>query len=741
MKIKYFNCFTYLLIFALMLQTITPTAFAAGKDYEHDGFKEMQVYGYNLTSIDNALKICYGSDLAIWSSLSSMVEENTITTGKTLKIDLDNRDGNAKKAKVKITYNASDNSEDIKEIDTYTDIDLENGRKTYTIPLNYVMNALGVTLFLDSYGETSKCGCEVDLYSFSIIDESPLLDTLKPTLTERDAKVSLDAFPAEDGVTYWYKATDISELIIKPEFNSKFVSDGWTSFNTKTEISAVNLVELFVQTMKVVDGKIKAWGESSVLPMKDYKHDGFGEMKVYGAYELASIDSALKIRYGSDIPEWGNVYSEIDKDTNTIGKQLIIDFDNIKGSAKKLKVRITYDQEIKEVEFDLENGRKVYIVPFSYLTNATGASLYLDSRKMTSNPEGEVDLYNFSISNTPSLGKMNPIFIAGDRFVTLKKLPNEKGLAYWYKISSKKHVGRAYIYDSKFVSAGWMPFNTNIKIPAVNDTALYVQTLTVADGKIKAWGESKTTPISSKNFNSDIVKYSVENPFHEVIPNVPDSLDWKKAPRIGQDAGMKPKDWKASTLWATFYLQNGESYVDNVGIEIKDFKQWGYSPSKKQWILLTNALPCGEFYYEDFKGNESTYFENNVKYDDHKQSATVLLNEEIQGRNYHPYSSRVDFKEKGVEDITYVISQIKARLVKWDENGPDNRKLAKYCFNVGGDWWITEDASWKSDWSANIDMACGQYREITNDWKTSYMSTVPSELYDEIVPDDLLIGE
>ena len=45
---------------------------------------------------------------------------------------------------------------------------------------------------------------------------------------------------------------------------------------------------------------------------------------------------------------------------------------------------------------------------------------------------------------------------------------------------------------------------------------------------------------------------------------------------------------------------------------------------------------------------------------------------------------------------------------------------------------------WLPDWSANKDIAIGQYRTLTRDWKTVYMCNVPSEIFDDIVPVDIL---
>lgn len=233
----------------------------------------------------------------------------------------------------------------------------------------------------------------------------------------------------------------------------------------------------------------------------------------------------------------------------------------------------------------------------------------------------------------------------------------------------------------------------------------------------------------------DRLKYSTEYSYHEATPNVSDETSWKVAPRIG--SAEIPGGWTACGAWGTVYLQDGAEYVENVGIEISNLKLWGYS-DETGWILITHAVPKGAFYDEEFTDDEHVNFTDKVRINQEEKTTTILLDAETVGRNYHPFSSQIDLTELGLDNIRYVISTLDARLVVWDEEGPDNRDLARYCFDVGGDWWVSVGATWNAQWSANRDIAIGQYRPIGTEVARAYMTTVPSDLFDIIVPQELI---
>lgn len=230
---------------------------------------------------------------------------------------------------------------------------------------------------------------------------------------------------------------------------------------------------------------------------------------------------------------------------------------------------------------------------------------------------------------------------------------------------------------------------------------------------------SSYTPKTSMSANS-----------HEGIPNGAPT-DWKYKPRI--ENLTRPNGWNAVGLWGQIYLEEGYSYPTNTAIEIRNFKMYGYSETTKEWKLITHSMPGDVFYKEDFAGDANKAMPSKIKKNTANKSLTVKLDKDTKGYNLHPFSQQINTRNAGLPDVKYVISQMDVRLVKWDENGVDDRDKAHYVANVGGDWWRNVGDVWQPDWSTNKGIAQGQFRTITKDWKTCYMTTIPVDSYDQII--------
>lgn len=226
-------------------------------------------------------------------------------------------------------------------------------------------------------------------------------------------------------------------------------------------------------------------------------------------------------------------------------------------------------------------------------------------------------------------------------------------------------------------------------------------------------------------------KYTVRSGYHEAIPKCSEANDWKYAPRPGADDGKKPASWKALGVWATIYQQDGFSPCKNTGIEFKDMKLYGYS-KRRGWVFIEHANPVGSFYDENFTNDANKDFSSNMfNYSDQKITK-IKLDSRTAGYNYHPFGSQNDLEALDLLDIEYVISTMKIRLITWDDLKASDMENAKYVANIGADWWSYKGATWASDWSANRDVCVGQFRTITRNWKTLYMSSIPLDLYDSV---------
>ena len=229
-------------------------------------------------------------------------------------------------------------------------------------------------------------------------------------------------------------------------------------------------------------------------------------------------------------------------------------------------------------------------------------------------------------------------------------------------------------------------------------------------------------------------KSSVYSGYHEAIPNCSESNDWKYAPRPGADNGKKPASWKALGIWATIYQQDSHELSKNTGIEFKNMKLYGYS-KRLGWRLIEHANPTGSFYDENFTNDSSKNFTSNFFNSKDTKTSKVKLDTKTKGFNYHPFGEQNDLTEIDMLDIEYVFSRMDIRLVTWDTTLPSDIDDAKYVANIGADWWVEKGSYWKEDWSSNRDVCVGQFRTITEDWKSLYMCSVPLDLYDEILQD------
>lgn len=227
-------------------------------------------------------------------------------------------------------------------------------------------------------------------------------------------------------------------------------------------------------------------------------------------------------------------------------------------------------------------------------------------------------------------------------------------------------------------------------------------------------------------------KSSVYSGYHEAIPNCSESNDWKYAPRPGADNGKKPASWKALGIWATIYQQYSHELSKNTGIEFKNMKLYGYS-KRLGWRLIEHANPTGSFYDENFTNDSSKNFTSNFFNSKDTKTSKVKLDTKTKGFNYHPFGEQNDLTEIDMLDIEYVFSRMDIRLVTWDTTLPSDIDDAKYVANIGADWWVEKGSYWKEDWSSNRDVCVGQFRTITEDWKSLYMCSVPLDLYDEIL--------
>ncbi len=186
--------------------------------------------------------------------------------------------------------------------------------------------------------------------------------------------------------------------------------------------------------------------------------------------------------------------------------------------------------------------------------------------------------------------------------------------------------------------------------------------------------------------------------------------DWTHKPRLGA-ANILPDGWTHTTMWGQIYAGRPGNPAKNVRIQIRDCAQWVLSRRNGQWILLQHSVtPEGAWFNEDFKNNTHVPAPARTEPDG---SLSVRLEP---GYNYHFWPA-IGRQPLEAEDIGGLASVFFARLVLDDPMLPDDLDEAVLIGSGGGDYWRSLDATWKSDFSNNIDWGMGRFKRLTRQWQ------------------------
>lgn len=251
-------------------------------------------------------------------------------------------------------------------------------------------------------------------------------------------------------------------------------------------------------------------------------------------------------------------------------------------------------------------------------------------------------------------------------------------------------------------------------------------------GSFTGGGDSSSGGSNGNTNTNSLVLNMQHSSSHNCIPNFPgETCEWKYKPRMGHgmtipNSYQDGQPWKAFGQWVTVYKENGKSLVENVGVELTDFKMWRYNENTNQWVLINDTFDYGSFYLEDFWDDGNAPLNSNKILSSDKRTYKCLMNSATNGRCFHPFSAQKNWSDFGFSGSpSYVVSQVKFRLIKWDESGVDNRANANLCVNAGGDYWIYKGASFDSQWRHNGDFAIGNFIKATNDWQYAYATSCP----------------
>ena len=244
-------------------------------------------------------------------------------------------------------------------------------------------------------------------------------------------------------------------------------------------------------------------------------------------------------------------------------------------------------------------------------------------------------------------------------------------------------------------------------------------------------GGSENTPPSNDDYATRILSLmpyprvlDSRKP-HQCIPSGAPS-DWKYNARW--ENIDKPSGWSAFGGWAQIYRVDGTPFTQNTGVEMKNYKVFGWKNG--QWHSIVE-LPyvTGNFYAEDFTDDANKYFSNGIKPSDDRSSVIIRLTSDMtvstsQGTKnvcYHPFTAQLDYDP----DFEYIFTCVSMRKVKWDANGIDDMNTSRYCASCGGDWWREKGLTWAPGWVNNKGIAQPVIIEVTPEWQLFSMTNVP----------------
>ena len=206
---------------------------------------------------------------------------------------------------------------------------------------------------------------------------------------------------------------------------------------------------------------------------------------------------------------------------------------------------------------------------------------------------------------------------------------------------------------------------------------------------------------------------------HEGYPHgVPSGWDWAQGPVVRPDANNPSTNFTAATGWFQVYRDTSDSQDTNTRVQVRNPKVWFKLKSTDQWKLMSGTPGVdGAFYVENF-ANDSNTASNAMNLSDGSSAAKLA-----HGHNWHFWPSSGRFSIDST-DIAGIVVTVQARLIVDDPSQTDDRDVAKYILDAGGDYWLSLSAAWQADYSANKDFGIARFKYVTNDWRAFNLTTL-----------------
>jgi hypothetical protein len=199
---------------------------------------------------------------------------------------------------------------------------------------------------------------------------------------------------------------------------------------------------------------------------------------------------------------------------------------------------------------------------------------------------------------------------------------------------------------------------------------------------------------------------------------VPDNYDWSSGAatqpgQFGSSAGMY-----AATTWGQLYIPREGNPASNTRAQIRNEAMYALSNADGKWHQVQYSESVqGAAFVEDFANNAS-------KASDARTEPTGGISVTAGGGyNFHfwPYGARASIDPN---DLKALYATVQARLIVDDPGKPDDRNIAKYILQLGGDYWKDQNVGWSADWSNNHGIGAGRFKWVTSTWQCFNMLTL-----------------
>ncbi|MDO5066955.1 MAG: hypothetical protein Q4D96_06725 [Propionibacteriaceae bacterium] len=167
-----------------------------------------------------------------------------------------------------------------------------------------------------------------------------------------------------------------------------------------------------------------------------------------------------------------------------------------------------------------------------------------------------------------------------------------------------------------------------------------------------------------------------------VMGNIPKGSN---APDYWRDAVISGRykydtDWKALQPWIAIFTLS-DNQATNTRVEVSSIRAYILSKKTNTWELFEDHPTTGGIFNEEYhhvKGSQA---------DERHNGGFTLVKPPVSSARqiYHSWGEPKALKDPS--DIKAVHVRVFTRLVLDDPNGPDDRHLAKYALQVGGDYY------------------------------------------------------